>query len=85
MSKQERDEMFDGFRRKEIADLVGDLEANHMALQRKVSCYSRAVDEIRQAHKFLASFLNPEERGLAVPAHVRDDVREFFGRTRVET
>lgn len=34
---------------------------------------------------FIESFLNPEERGLAVPAHVRDDAREILGRKRVES
>lgn len=48
-----------------------------------------AVAELRaerdRLRAFLSRFLNPEELGLAVPAHVRDDVRVALGRRRVET
>lgn len=43
---------------------------------------SRRIVELE---RFIASFLSPEERGLAVPAHVRDDAREILGMDRVET
>jgi len=44
-----------------------------------------AADNLDELHAFLRTFLNPDERGLAVPAHVRDDVRELLGMKRCET
>jgi hypothetical protein len=43
------------------------------------------IDRERKYVAFLKRFLNPEELGFAVPAHVRDDVREILGRERVES
>lgn len=40
---------------------------------------------IEELEQFLKSFLHPEVRGMAVPAHIRDDVREMLGRPRVES
>jgi hypothetical protein len=42
-----------------------------------------ATSEPRAAN-FLRRLLNPEDLGYAVPAHVRDDVREVLGMERVE-
>ena len=44
-----------------------------------------AADRIDTLDTFLRRFLNPEELGHAVPAHVRDDVREMLGMKRVES
>lgn len=43
------------------------------------------AQEFRRMENFILSLLNPEELGLAVPAHVRDSAREALGRRRVET
>lgn len=44
-----------------------------------------AESRVKKYRDFITSFLNPEERGLAVSKSVRDDVREFLGRKRVES
>lgn len=50
------------------------------------ACLSLALAKrLANMHTFLRSFLNPEELGMAVPAHVRDDVREVLGMKRVES
>ena len=43
------------------------------------------AQQFRRMENFIKSLLNPEELGLAVPAHVRDLARESLGQRRVET
>lgn len=42
------------------------------------------AQQFRRMENFIKSLLNPEELGLAVPAHVRDSAREALGRPKVE-
>lgn len=61
---------------------IADLES---AVQRGELIIGSLLHQRERLESFLRSFLNPEERGHAVPAHVRDDVRELLGMKRVET
>lgn len=42
------------------------------------------AQQFRRMENFIKSLLNPEELGLAVPAHVRDSAREALGMPKVE-
>lgn len=61
--------------RHKLADVIDRLAAEIRRLEAENARYLA----------FISSLLNPEENGLAVPAHVRDDARVALGRKRVES
>jgi len=67
----------------DVPGLLNDAADSIDHLRRYVDALSNA-ERAGNLAAFLRRFLNPEELGHAVPAHVRDDVREVLGMERVE-